>query len=72
MQDIWQMFWERKGFFLGLLLEHLEISVIAILIAIVFGGIVGILISEYQSTAKLTLESSIFSTPYLPSPCWAF
>ena len=55
MQDIWQMFWERKGFFLGLLLEHLEISVIAILIAIVFGGIVGILISEYQSTAKLTL-----------------
>lgn len=55
MQDIWQMFWERKGFFLGLLLEHLEISVTAILIAIVFGGIVGILISEYQSTAKLTL-----------------
>lgn len=46
---------ERKGFFLNLLWEHLEISLIAILIAILFGGLVGILISEFQKSAKPAL-----------------
>ena len=42
----------RWDFFAGLLIEHIEISLIAILIAIVFGGLVGILISEFQKSAK--------------------
>lgn len=46
---------ERKDFFLKLLLEHLNISLIAILIAIIIGGISGILISEYERAAKPTL-----------------
>ena len=45
----------KWDFFGKLLLEHIEISLIAILIAIVFGGIVGIFISEFQKSAKLTL-----------------
>ena len=45
----------RRDFFLGLLIEHLEISFAAIAIAIVFGGLVGILIAEYQKSAKPTL-----------------
>ena len=45
----------RRSFFLQLLAEHLEISLIAIAIAIAFGGVVGILISEYQRSAKWTL-----------------
>ena len=40
---------------MNLLWEHLEISLVAIVIAVLFGGIVGILISEFQKTAKLTL-----------------
>ena len=40
---------------MSLALEHLEISLIAIFIAIIFGGIVGILISEYQRYAKPAL-----------------
>ena len=35
--------------------EHLEISLVAILIAVVFGGAVGILISEFQRSARPTL-----------------
>lgn len=54
-KDISNLLVERTGFFFGLLWEHLEISLIAILIAIVFGGLVGILISEYQKSAKPTL-----------------
>lgn len=56
IQKILEMLAERKGFFLGLLLEHLEISLIAILIAIVAGGITGILISEYERTARPALS----------------
>lgn len=55
LKEIWSIFVDRKDFFLGLLLEHLEISLISILIAILFGGLVGILISEFQKTAKPTL-----------------
>jgi osmoprotectant transport system permease protein len=45
----------KWDFFLDLLIEHLEISFLAIGIAIIFGGLVGILISEYQKSAKWTL-----------------
>lgn len=55
IKDIWSVFIDRKGFFADLLLEHLEISLVSILIAILFGGLVGILISEFQKTAKPTL-----------------
>ncbi len=52
LRDMCALFLERKEFFLKLLWEHLEISMISILIAIVLGGLVGILISEYQQSAK--------------------
>ena len=55
LKDMWSVFIDRIDFFLQLLLEHLEISLISILIAILFGGLVGILISEFQKSAKPTL-----------------
>lgn len=55
LKDMWFLFLERKDFFLNLMWEHIEISLISILIAVVFGGIVGILISEYQKTSKPTI-----------------
>ena len=55
LQNMWSTFLTEKSLFIKLLIEHLEISLIAILIAIVFGGFVGILISEYEKSAKLTL-----------------
>lgn len=60
LQNIWLLFIERKDFFLDLLWEHLEISLLAIVIAILFGGMIGILISEFQKTAKLTLGAINF------------
>ena len=55
LQMMWNIFITEKELFLKLLAQHLQISLIAILIAIVFGGLVGILISEYEKSAKLTL-----------------
>lgn len=55
MQNIWTTFYGQKDFYLNLLWEHLKISLIAILIAFVIGGLVGILISEFQRSAKPTL-----------------
>lgn len=53
--DMFSLLASRWDFFLGLLVEHLEISFVAIAIAIVVGGITGILISEYRKSAKWTL-----------------
>ena len=55
LQNMWSLFMEKKAFFLGLLLEHIEISLLAIVIAILIGGLAGILISEFQKAAKPTL-----------------
>ena len=46
---------ERRDFFLGLLGEHLGISLTAILIAVLLGGLMGILISEFDRSAKPAL-----------------
>ena len=56
---------ERRDFFLGLLGEHLGISLTAILIAVLLGGLVGVLISEFDRSAKPTLAVINFS--YVPS-----
>ena len=55
IKEIWTLLTERADFFSGLLLEHLEISLLAILIAIFAGGLAGILVSEFQKTAKPAL-----------------
>lgn len=56
LQNMWSVFFNKKEFFLDLLWEHLEISLLAIVIAILLGGTVGILISEFQKTAKPALS----------------
>ena len=55
IQEMWNLLAGRMDFFGGLLLEHLQISLLAIAIAIVVGGLAGILISEYSRLAKPTL-----------------
>ena len=52
-KDIWVLLTTKWDFFGKLLLEHIEISLAAILIAIVFGGLVGILISAWLSDSVL-------------------
>ena len=60
LTQIWGLLVQRWDFFQGLLVEHVEICLVTIIIAIVFGGIAGILISEYQKAAKPTLGAINF------------
>lgn len=46
---------EKREFFWNLLCEHIEISLLAIVIAILLGGTIGIAISECQKASKPTL-----------------
>ena len=55
LQEMWSIFIEKQDFFLNLLWEHLKISLLAIIIAILIGGLVGVLISEFKKSAKPTL-----------------
>lgn len=55
MKEMWTLLIDKKSFFLELLIEHIEISFLAILIAVLIGGIVGILISEFEKASKPAL-----------------
>jgi len=55
LDQICETFISRRAFFWELLLEHIGISFLAILIAVLLGGVVGILISEYHKSTKPTL-----------------
>ncbi|WP_442863006.1 ABC transporter permease [Agathobaculum sp.] len=53
--EVIQLMRSRWMFFLNLLLEHLQISAVAILIAMAIGLLVGVAISEFQKGAKLVI-----------------
>ena len=55
LMDIWILLTERSAFFINLCLEHLKISLISIVIAILLGGILGILVSEFRRSSKPVL-----------------
>lgn len=55
ISEMFTLLTSRWDFFAELLLEHMAISLVAILIAMVVGGFCGILISEYARAAKPTM-----------------
>lgn len=57
LRDSWLLFIERYDFFLELFIQHIEISLISIIFAIIIGGMLGIIISEYQKYSKIILAS---------------
>ncbi len=52
---VWDSLMTRSDFYIELILEHLTISIIAILIAGIIGLIIGILISEYKGASEFVL-----------------
>ena len=52
---MWSLFIEKFDFFADLTVEHLAICSVAIVIAVVVGGVMGILISEYNASSRLTI-----------------
>lgn len=55
LNEMLQLLTSRWDFFANLLVEHIAISMTAILIAMVIGGITGLLISEFDRAAKPTM-----------------
>lgn len=55
ISDIFVQLTEKKEFYLNLLIEHLQISLFAIIIACIIGLLIGILISEYKKSSKVVL-----------------
>lgn len=54
-RELIQFYSERSDFFLPLILEHLQISMIAIIIATIIGISVGIFIAENKKTSPIIL-----------------
>ena len=55
LTEIIDLIQSRWDFFLGLLVEHIQISLLSIVIAMVIGLAIGILISEYQKSSKVVI-----------------
>lgn len=60
LEEMWNLLVTRWDYFLKLLGEHVWLSSVSIAIAIVIGGLAGILISEYRRAAKPTLAFTGF------------
>ena len=65
MGEIIDLLQSRGDFFLELLLEHLQISIVSIEIAMVLGLAIGVVISEFQKSAKIAmgLVNFIYTIP---------
>lgn len=65
IQEILDLVVTRWDFFLGLLLEHLQIALISIVTAMVFGLTIGIFISEFRKSSKpvMGLVNFIYTIP---------
>ncbi|MDO5562248.1 MAG: ABC transporter permease [Synergistaceae bacterium] len=65
MSKLFELLGSRRDFFAGLLIEHIGISLAAILLAMAIGLVMGILISEYRSGARpvMAVVNSIYTIP---------
>lgn len=65
IQEILDLVVTRWDFFLGLLLEHLQIALISIVTAMVFGLTIGVFISEFRKSSKpvMGLVNFIYTIP---------
>lgn len=60
-----KLFIEKYDFFLSLLVEHLQLSLISIIIAGAIGLTVGVIVSEYKGASKviLTIINFVYTIP---------
>lgn len=65
MLEIVQLFIQRKEFFINLLYQHLQISFISIVLAILIGGLIGIFMSEYKKISKpfMSIINFVYTIP---------
>jgi len=65
IDEIIELLKSRWDFFLELLIEHLQISLISIGFALVIGLFIGVFISEFQNSSKIVigLVNFIYTIP---------
>ena len=65
MHDVISLLINRYDFFLQLLWEHIEISVLASVVAIIIGGLLGVLIYEYKRLAApvMVMVNFLYTIP---------
>lgn len=65
IHQILDMYIDRKDFFIDLTIQHLEISMTAIIIAAILGLILGVIISQYEKSSSfiLGLVNFIYTIP---------
>lgn len=65
MLEIVQLFIQRKEFFMNLLYQHLQISFISIVLAILIGGLIGIFMSDYKKISKpfMSIINFVYTIP---------
>ncbi len=65
LASIFKVFIARKEFFLELFLEHIQISIISITLAMVIGLVIGFVISEFKKSTKVVLGivNSVYTIP---------
>ncbi len=56
IQEVLSLFFSKGDFFLKLTVEHLVISLIAIFIAIILGGVLGVIAGEFPKTTKIIMS----------------
>lgn len=63
--EVWELFRDRPGFWIELILQHLRITAIAVLIAAVMGLGIGIFISEHKKAAAcvLGIVNAVYTIP---------
>ncbi len=60
VKELIELYINRSDFFFQLIIEHLKISGMAIIIGTIFGGLIGIFISEYKKTSPFILGITNF------------
>lgn len=64
LEDLFSLFYNQSGFFLNLTIQHLEISLVSVVLAIIIGLGLGIFISEYPKNKwVLTIVNLIYTIP---------
>lgn len=65
IKEVFRLYVDRWEFFIKLIMEHLKISGISIIIAILIGVLLGIFISEYKKTSSFVIgiTSFIYTIP---------
>ncbi len=64
LEEVFSLLVDQKDFFINLTIEHLQISLIAIIFAIVSGLIIGIIVSEYRRNKWiLSVVNFIYTIP---------